>query len=42
MLVVRLPGELLATLRKRAAADRRPVSQYVRLVLEDHIKAKRR
>ena len=39
-LVIRLAPELLAALRRAAAEDRRTLSDYVRLVLIDHMKAK--
>jgi predicted transcriptional regulator len=39
-LTIRLSPEVKAALAKLAAADRRPVSQYVALLIEDHVKAK--
>lgn len=39
-LTIRLSPEIKAELEKLAAADRRPVSQYVALLIEDHVKAK--
>jgi predicted transcriptional regulator len=39
-LTIRLSPEVKAALAKLAAADRRPLSQYVAVVLEDHAKAK--
>lgn len=41
-LVVRFAPELLTRLRGLAAQDRRALSEYVRLVLEDHIAVKTR
>lgn len=39
-MMVRLPDGLMRALEKAAAADRRRVSEYVRIVLEDHISAR--
>lgn len=39
-LTIRLSKEVKAALAKLAAADRRPVSQYVALLIEDHVKVK--
>ena len=40
LLTIRLSPHIKAALEKLAAADRRPVSQYVALLTEDHVKAK--
>ena len=37
----RLPPELKSELQKLARADRRELSVYVRLALEDHVAAKK-
>ncbi len=37
---VRMPPELKEALQALAAADKRPLSNYVVLVLEEHVKAK--
>lgn len=37
----RIPPELKAELQKLAIADRRELSVYVRLALEDHVAAKK-
>jgi predicted transcriptional regulator len=37
----RMPPELKAELQKLASADRRELSVYVRLALEDHVAAKK-
>jgi predicted transcriptional regulator len=37
----RMPSELKSELQKLAAADRRELSVYVRLALEDHVAAKK-
>jgi predicted transcriptional regulator len=39
-LTIRLSPQIKAALEKLAAADRRPVSQYVALLIEDHVKAR--
>lgn len=39
-LVVRLAAETLAALKDLATKDRRTLSDYVRLVLQDHVEAK--
>ena len=41
-LVVRIPDELRASLEKAAAEDRRKLSDYVRIVLEDHLAGKKK
>jgi hypothetical protein len=37
---VRLPADLKASLQQLADADRRPLSSYIQLVLEDHVRAR--
>jgi predicted transcriptional regulator len=37
----RMPAELKSELQKLATADRRELSVYVRLALEDHVAAKK-
>ena len=39
-LVLRLRGETLAALKDLATKDRRTLSDYVRLVLQDHVAGK--
>jgi predicted DNA-binding protein len=39
-LTIRLSPEVKAALERLAASDRRPVSQYVALLIEDHVKAR--
>jgi len=39
---LRIPEPLLKELRRLAEEDRRELSQYVRLILEDHIHAVRK
>jgi len=41
-LTVRTPRALLDALERLAASDRRTLSDYVRLVLADHVAAKRK
>ena len=41
-LVVRIPDTLRVALEKAAAADRRKLSDYVRILLEDHLAGKRK
>jgi hypothetical protein len=36
---IRLPADLKASLQKLADADRRPLSSYIQLVLEGHVRA---
>lgn len=38
----RLPVKLKAALEKLAEKDRRPLSDYIRLALEDHVARKRK
>lgn len=38
----RIPAKLKASLEKLAEKDRRPLSDYIRLVLEDHVARKRK
>lgn len=40
VLTLRMPDDLLKTLREMAEKDRRSLSDYVRIVLEDHVQAK--
>jgi hypothetical protein len=40
-LEIRISSAVKAELEKEAAKDRRPLSDYIRLALEDHIAAKR-
>jgi predicted DNA-binding protein len=42
ILTVRMPAKLKASLEKLAEKDRRDLSDYLRIVLEDHIARKRR
>jgi hypothetical protein len=37
----RVPGELKAELKKLADADRRSLGQYVQIILEEHVAAKK-
>ncbi|MBI4564660.1 MAG: hypothetical protein HY716_08230 [Planctomycetes bacterium] len=39
---VRVPSEMLEALRRLAARDRRKLSDYVRLLIEDHLAMKRK
>lgn len=40
MMTIRIPADLRAELEKRAEAERRKLSDLVRLLLEDALKAK--
>lgn len=40
-LILRVPPEVLEDLKARAAADRRKLSDYVRLILIDHLAGKK-
>jgi predicted DNA-binding protein len=41
-LILRVPPETLKALQDLAAKDRRTLSDYVRLVLQDHVQARTR
>lgn len=42
VIFVRVPPEIKAELKELADADRRPLNQYVRLLIEQHITLKRK
>ena len=41
-MVLRLPSDMRTALEKAAAEDRRKLSDYVRIVLEDHLAGKKK
>lgn len=40
-LILRVPSETLKALQELAAKDRRTLSDYVRLILQDHVQGKK-
>jgi predicted DNA-binding protein len=40
--LIRMSGELKVDLKKLSAENRRKLAEYCRLVLEDHVKTKKR